>query len=394
MAVHERVTISPKVLRWARERAGLDVETLVKRVSKKYPLWENGEGRPSVRQLEKIAKVTHVGLGQLYFEEPPDEGDLLPDLRTAGSKRQRRMSPGLLDTIYHCLNCQDWYHDHLVREGYEPLGFVGSATPDSNPEKVAGQIRQALRLDSGELPACKSCEEALAMLAAKSEEAGVMVMINGNVGSNGRRSLCTDEFRGFAISDGHAPLVFVNGRDAKSAQTFTLAHELAHIWLGKSGISNYIHSDRKGIEAWCGKVAAKTLVPAKELIREAGENGDAPRNVAEAAERLSRRFKVSRLAAIACLHEEGLISRREFDLAFRTEKARQSESERKVPKGIGPASRTRFRQMTRRCGYRFSRAMLSSTLSGETMYTDGMDFLGIVQLTDLDLFAKQFGLIR
>ena len=230
-----RVTVKPELLRWARQRAGRGADEL----SHKFPkleAWERGELSPTLKQLESFARATHAPLGFLFLEIPPIESLPIPDFRTMGAARMGHPSPDLLDTIYLCQQRQEWYRDYSRLHGEKPLAFVGSATTNEEIQTIATQIRREIGFDLEERQSLPTWTEALRRFIEQAEDAGVLVMISGVVGSNTSRKLNPEEFRGFALVDDLAPLVFVNGSDSKAAQMFTLAHELVHVWLGESGV--------------------------------------------------------------------------------------------------------------------------------------------------------------
>src|SRR5581483_11237492 len=177
-------------------------------------------GQISLGHLERLAEKTYTPVGYLFLPEPPDERLPISDFRTVDGGAVGRPSPGLLDTIYRCQQRQGWYRDYLIAEGDEPLSFVGSASHADSAKTVASDIRETLALGALDTAEAASLDAALALLADRAEAARILVMRNGVVGNNTYRKLDVNEFRGFALSDPYAPLVFVNAADAKSAQIF------------------------------------------------------------------------------------------------------------------------------------------------------------------------------
>ena len=300
-----RIPINPELLTWARERAGSDALALMGRFPK-FAAWESGALQPTLKQLEDFARAAHVPVGYLFLPAPPEEPLPIPDLRTPGDRPVGRPSPNLLDTIYLCQQRQDWYGEYARIQSLPVLPFIGSVRLGADPATVADAMRQALSVSIAERQRLPNWTEALRQLVRAAEDAGVLVMASSIVGSNSHRKLRVEEFRGFALADTRAPLVFINAADSKAAQMFTLAHELAHLWLGESGLSDPQTGQVSGlaVERWCNAVAAEFLMPL-ELLQEAHETEEP---LHEQIQRLARIFKVSALVALRRLFDAGYIN--------------------------------------------------------------------------------------
>jgi Zn-dependent peptidase ImmA (M78 family) len=361
-----KVVVEPKVLEWAVIRSG-DSAALAQKFPKLAD-WLIGKASPSLKQLEGFSRAARVPVGFLFLREPPEEKLPIADLRTFEGRGVQTPSPDLLDAIYLCQRRQAWYQEYAEEIGEEPRDFIGSITLRTPPEIAAAQIGKVLSFAVADRKACPTWSDALRLFIEKAEAAGILVMVSGVVGSNNTRKLDPREFRGFALADKLAPLVFINGADTKAAQMFTLAHELAHLWLGESAVSNVSLAAPTGqnIEIWCNSVAAELLVPLADLNRElAGAN-----QALSVVQDLARIFKVSSLVILRRLRDARRINRQQFQTAYEIEVARFVELRRS---GGGNFYLTQAARLSRR----FARAVVTSTLEGQTLYRDAFQMLGI-----------------
>ena len=378
-----RVEVRFELLRWARERAGFSVGALTRRFPQ-LEAWERGEARPTLKQLESFAKATYAPVGFLFLEEPPVERIPIPDFRTVGNAHVGHPSPDLLDTVYVCQQRQEWYRDFARSVGEEALAFVGAAAIVSDVEATAAAMRRVIGFDIEERRTLPTWTEALRRFIEQADGLGILVMCSGVVLNNNRRHLDPEEFRGFAMSDDLAPLVFINGADTKAAQMFTLAHELAHIWLGQSAVSDAQAAwmPEHAVELWCNRVAAELLVPLAILRDEY----DASVELRGELDRLARRFKVSTLVVLRRIHDVGGLTREELWEAYGDELERL----RAIPRGSGGDF---YLTQAARVSKRFARALIASTLEGQTLHRDAFRMLGFSKLRTFQELGRSLGVV-
>jgi len=363
MSASVRVSVSPDMLHWACQRAGYRIPDVVEQIPQ-FQAWVARERQPTLRQLEKLANLTHTPLGYLFLNEPPDEPLPVPDFRTVAGTRASRPSPDLLETIYSMQRRQDWLRESFMEGEADPLPFVGSASPSDPPGRVGHEMRQSLELERGWATDVPSWQEAVRELRRRIEGAGVMAVINSLVGNNPHRRLKVEEFRGFALADPYAPLIFVNGADARSAQMFTLAHELAHIWLGSDGVSGFermLPPDRAE-EVWCDQAAAEFLAPGDE-VRQYWD----PNDVGAVA----RRFKVSPIVAARRALDLGLMERGAFFAFYR----RDIEQERITSQRDGGGDF--YNLQNTRVGKLFTKEVANAALEGRIGFKEAYDLTGL-----------------
>lgn len=378
----QTLNVNHELIRWALERSGRSVEGLARQFPK-LGKWESGESQPTLKQLEALSKKTLTPLGYFFLPEPPQEKLPIPDFRTVSDRPLGSTSPNLIDTLHTMQRRQTWMRDYLVDCGQDPLPFIASATLRESPPAVAQQIRRVLGTSDGWASNHGTWTDALRHLREAIENAGVLVAINGVVGNDTHRKLDTEEFRGFVLMDSYAPLVFVNGSDAKSAQMFTLAHELAHLWVGESALFNLPNMEPSefAVEQFCNKVAAEFLVPAREFE----DFWPHANQDAEPFQSIARHFKVSPIVAARRAQDLGLIQRAEFLTFFR---AYQDDERRKAARVIGGGDF--YQNQNVRLGKRFARAVALAAKEGRLLYRDAY------RLTDLhgstfDKYAKALG---
>ena len=274
--------INPAILAWARETAGLDADEAAERLgfikpkegesaAQRLLAFESGERTPTRNQLLQFASLYRRPLLAFYMKQPPAKGERGDDFRQTAGRVSRREN-SLLDALLRDIRARQEMVKSLLEDEEEApdLPFVGSATIDREPGTVAASIASTLAFDYQSRESRRGDADTLfRTLRERAESAGVFVLLAGDLGSY-HTELGAEVFRGFAISDETAPFVVINDKDARAARSFTLVHELAHVWLDESGVSGVPspetpRSPQDRIERFCNDVASEFLLPSSAL---------------------------------------------------------------------------------------------------------------------------------
>ena len=362
-----RVNVNPQLINWAYLRSQKTEE--IKQRFNKLENWISGEANPTLKQLEAFAKATATPLGYFFLDEPPVEELPVPHYRTLEDDTPEHASPDLIETMHIMQRRQDFIKDYFEDYIGDELSFVGQYEGNS-PTELANRMRDFLGLNREWAARLSGWHDALKFLIEKCEANQITVMVNGIVGNYTNRKLNVEEFRGFVLVDKHAPLIFINGADAKSAQIFTLIHELAHIFIGSSAIveASPLNRVENDIETLCNSSAAEFLCP-RDLFKQYWLSNESNDLIYET---LARSFKVSQLVIGRRALEIGLISKEQFFVFYDRYKT-EMESIREESAGGGtfyPTARFRL-------GNLFTRAVIYQTRAGNIQYSDAYRLTGM-----------------
>ena len=377
-----RVVAAPSVLTWALEVSSTEPE----KVRSKFAVekWIEGAAQPTLKQLQSFATITGVPFGYLLLAEPPQWTLPVPDFRE-GFANFPTPSADLIAVLNLAERRQAWYREYALAQGATALAFVGSAA-DANPVEAAAEIRATLGIEV--VDRSGNWSDARKLLLRNFESVGGLTVATSMVGNNTHRWLNEDEFRGFSLVDDIAPLIFVNTHQTLNGQIFTIAHELAHVWRGASGIGN--EDPRSGgqsnIERWCNAVASEVLVPSEELRARYGPLANL--GTTEVLDRLAADFRCGTLVVLQALNRARLRRFEDFDAAYDGEVRRLAQlSEERQSSGGG----NHYNSQPFRVGERLSRALVADTLEGRTTFTEAMDLMSMKSLSTFDEYVRRLG---
>lgn len=376
-----KAKVNTAMLTWARERSGYSLPEFAHKLGitdEKLAQWETGEQQLTFVQAMKFAEKAHVPFGYLFLEQPPVENLPIPDLRTVGSGELRRPSAELIDLLKNMLECQDWYRDYARNQLLQPVAVVGSYSIKQGVEAVVADIRAKLQIAPH--PQRGKWEEYYRDLVQRIERLGILVMRQPSLGHH-TRPFNVEEFRGFALCDEFAPLIFINHADAPGARLFTLIHELCHIWIGQTGLSDAGANNHRDEERFCNAVAAELLVPTDEFTQLWRFDVDVwQQNLPD----LEAHFHVSSWTLARKAQTLQFISQAEYNAFIQAQTDAYNAREKQDG---GP---TFYKTKKAQISELFSRAVVSEALNGKLILRDAGWMLGM-KPANVAKFAQEFG---
>lgn len=378
-----RVPVSPDVLQWLVDRSGKDPDEFVGKYSK-WETWLAGDSGPTLNQAQQLAKTAGVPFGYLLLEHPPALELPVPDFREGFDADLREPSSDLLAVVHQSIRRQDWYRDYAEDNDLPEVNVVG-AGEGKQPDEVAADMRRRLNFEVERRRG--TWNDVRKHLLRAFEALGGLTVATSMVENNTHRPLNEKEFRGFSLVDRLGPLVFVNTHQTLNGQIFTLSHEFAHIWLGRSGISleDPKWEPQGEVETWCNGVASEFLVPHDDLRQQYAKMRDL--SLTQQLDGLASRYRCGTLVVLQALRRHNLRKFADFDAVYDDELTRLLELSKDKPSDGGD----HYANQPFRIGERFSRAIVSDALNGRTPLSDAIRLTSLKSLSSFDTYANKLG---
>ncbi len=389
----QRANINNSMLRWAREDAGLSLEEAAQAIGipqtkdrspeQRLKDWEDGQDYPTHNQLATVAKAYFRPVLTFYLAEPPTVETDVADFRTVGDRELKAPSPKLRALISRMKAKQQQVLD-LLREEHEqtgvplePLQFVGRFREIRDVNAVARDIEAELGIRRNDRNLANDNDGLFRYFRYKAEQCGVFVLAQGDLGHH-TTDIDPEDFRGFALADPLVPFVVINDNDAKAARTFTLAHELAHLWIGTSGISNHNPFGRNGAdeiddEKFCNAVASELLLPTLQF-EEAWARVDKI-DLFNAVRTVASEFSISRAATAHRLWREEKISEDQWWALYNQYQA-EWRARRARDQGRNQGGPSWYTIKSYQLGNRLKETVFKALDSGQLTYTRASRILG------------------
>ncbi len=386
-----RIEVSKELLNWIATKVRIDL--LPNSTISQLNAWISGEKVPTFNQIEEVSKKTGIPLGYFFLETPPLEDLSLIDYRTVDSLELSNPSRNLVDTIHDMEQIQDWMRNQLTEDSSIPLQFVGAMQDENSVEIFAQYVRSILEIRLNWFEDTKTQEQSFNTIRSAISNAGILVMMNGIVGSNTHRPLSIDEFRAFALVDAYAPLIFINTNDSINGRLFSLLHEVAHIFIGENSLFNDRFSTAGRVrkkETLCNAVAAEILVPQKSFSDKWKEHMH--EDDEQIIEELARYYKCGRTVIARKALDNNFI-----DYVIYNKTAKEAveiyNERRQALKERGNSGGDFYNTLASRIDKRFLFTLANSVYTGKTMYSDAFRFTNTNRTTFTNLI-KNVGVVN
>lgn len=293
-----KLNINHEVLKWARESLNISKNEVIIKLNRKtiteYNLdnWENGLELIDINTAKKLAKLYGISLAVLYMPHIPK--NIQPEIRDLRQIKGAFSKNSIL-LMRKLVGHYEWVREYLINENKIELDFVGMVSINDSIEHPLSIFKNMLEI---KINFSKDSEYNFKKIVNELEKNNIFISIANSYNCNHHYKVPVEEIRGFAIADKIAPFIFINSSDSNNAKLFTLIHELTHILLGETGISNlYLNYKviQNNIENYCNKVASEFLMPSKIFIDLWVNNNN---NLTDKIKYISNKLPVSKLAIL------------------------------------------------------------------------------------------------